>query len=98
MFILGIAVLIGIAVFAVIMVNNAQSTSDEEALRATRDNVIRAVVSCYAYEGSYPDSIEYLEENYSLVVNKDKYLIYYQKIADNLMPSVVIEKWGSESE
>lgn len=94
MFIIGILLLAAFGGFVIWMVNSARSTSDDEALRAVRENINRAVVSCYAYEGMYPDSLEYLEENYSLVINKDKYFVYYEKIANNLMPNIIITRHG----
>jgi uncharacterized membrane protein SpoIIM required for sporulation len=87
-----IAVFIALIIFVSVMLNNAMNTSSEEALKAVRDNVVRAVISAYAYEGVYPDSIEYLKEHYKLVVDTSKYSIYYDKIADNLMPVIIVTK------
>src|SRR5215510_12668816 len=81
-----------IAVFVLVMLNNAMKTSGDEALKTARNSVIRAAVSCYAYEGRYPDSLEYLEENYSLIIDKKRYIVHYEKIADNLMPSVIVKE------
>ena len=77
------------------MLKNASDTSSDEALKTVRDNVIRAAVSCYAYEGFYPNSIEYLTDNYMLIVDTDRYHVYYDKIADNLMPNIIVTRRGS---
>ncbi|MCL1866777.1 MAG: hypothetical protein FWF82_05150 [Oscillospiraceae bacterium] len=76
--------------FVFVMLNNASKTSSEEALRAAEASVVRAVVSCYAFEGFYPDNIDYLVEHYNLVIDRDKYLIYYGKSAENIMPNVIV--------
>jgi len=81
-------------IFVIVMLNNAAETSWKEARQAAEDSVIRAVVSCYAYEGVYPDNIEYLIENYNLVIDEQKYLIHYEKMADNLMPNIIIMDRG----
>ena len=78
------------AVFVITMLKNASATSWQEALKAVEDSVIRAAVSCYAYEGFYPDSVDYLVEHYNLNVDTEKYLLYYNKSADNLMPNIIV--------
>ena len=83
------AVFIGFVFF---MLNSASKTSEEEALHAAEAAVLRAVVSCYAFEGFYPDNIDYLTEHYSLVIDRDKYLIFYDKIAENIMPNIIVTK------
>ena len=46
-----------IVIFALADVNN---TSENEGLTITENSVRRAVITCYAQEGSYPPDIEYL--------------------------------------
>ena len=81
-----------LAVFIITLLGNATATSGSEALIAVENSVIRATLSCYAYEGFYPDNIDYLIDNYSLMVDLDKYLVYYDKLewADNLMPNIIV--------
>ena len=55
--------------------------------------VLQAAVQCYAVEGSYPASLDYLEENYGLLVNHDRFIVTYEAFASNLMPQVnVLER------
>lgn len=57
------------------------------------DSVRRTVAACYAAEGFYPPSVEYMEENWGLQYHKDRYVISYEIFASNLMPRVtVLEK------
>jgi len=61
-----------------------------------RRSIERAAVQCYALEGHYPPNIEYLEENYGIKLNEDKYHYEYVVFASNIRPSInVIEKVGS---
>ncbi|MCL2694214.1 MAG: hypothetical protein FWE60_03815, partial [Oscillospiraceae bacterium] len=90
----GIAAFAAVAVFVLVMLGGAVSTSEREALTAVRNNVMRAVVSCYAYEGFYPDSLEYLEENYNLVINKSKYVVWLNPVGSNIIPAISVEKRG----
>jgi hypothetical protein len=53
-----------------------------------RDSVMSSVVTCYALEGSYPDDLAYLQENYGLQLDTDKYIYHYEKFASNILPDV----------
>ncbi len=67
------------------------SDSVEEQQRDTLENAIeRAVVSCYAIEGSYPSDIAYLEEHYGIAVDYDKFIINFQSIGANIKPGVQV--------
>lgn len=62
--------------------------SDAESFKILSDAIIRSAVQCYAIEGFYPPNIEYLEENYGLLVDHDKYFISYSVFASNIIPEV----------
>lgn len=67
-----------------------------EGVRVAEEAIARGVVSCYAIEGSYPQSYEYLRDNYGVAVNEDKYIIHYSVFASNIMPEItVIAKDGA---
>lgn len=55
---------------------------------AIRDAVLRSAVQCYAVEGVYPPSLEYLEAHYGLRVNHEDYVIFYDVFASNQLPNV----------
>lgn len=66
---------------------------DTASAQALRQAVLQAAVQCYAVEGSYPVSLDYLEENYGLLVNHDRFIVTYEAFASNLMPQVnVLER------
>lgn len=56
----------------------------------TEQAIRKAVVQCYAVEGRYPADITYLEDNYNLRIDYDKYNIYYECVASNLMPDFAV--------
>ena len=56
----------------------------------------RAAVACFAIEGAYPPSIEYLTENYRVHFNTDKYVVKYELYASNLMPSITVLEISQE--
>lgn len=64
------------------------STQPEEIRQAILD----ACVQCYALEGSYPPSLEYLEEHYGLILDRERYFFYYEVFASNVLPTVEVYK------
>lgn len=53
----------------------------------------RAAVACYAAEGSYPPSLDYLTEHYGVQIGKD-YVVFYEVFASNLMPDITVLEKG----
>ena len=62
----------------------------EESAGAIRETIRTAARQCYVVEGVYPPSLEYLEENYGLQVNKADFYVTYDAFASNLPPTVVV--------
>ncbi len=60
----------------------------EQGAQTLRDSIIDASMQCFAIEGYYPPSLEYLQENYGLSVNEDDYLVVYVAFASNVPPTV----------
>ena len=60
---------------------------DQETLKKA---IARASVQCYAIEGRYPPSIEYLEEHYGVMINRKKYNVFYDGFASNVMPDITV--------
>lgn len=68
----------------------ARASAREQAALTVRESVLNAAKQCCAVEGSYPSSLEHLEENYGLTINHDDYVVSYEWFADNVLPSVVV--------
>ena len=69
----------------------------EMSVRSTAEGAItlgnaiqRASVQCYAIEGRYPSSIDYLVENYGLQIDDKKYAVFYEGFASNIMPDITV--------
>lgn len=67
---------------------NVQKSKESENLNILSDAIRRSAVQCYAIEGFYPPNIEFLENNYGLVVDHDKYVVSYNVFASNIMPDI----------
>ena len=74
-------------------VNSLDSGRAEEDLRQLEETVRRSCVACYAAEGVYPPSLDYLKEHYGLQIDEERYTVKYSAFAENLMPDItVLEK------
>jgi hypothetical protein len=62
--------------------------ADENQVEFLQNAVRRSAVQCYALEGRFPDDIKYLEENYSLIVDRSRYNVYYEYMGGNLIPQI----------
>lgn len=62
----------------------------QQSRSAIREAVLRAAVECYAVEGSYPQSLDYLEAHYGLRINHRDYIVAYDAFAGNRMPEVQV--------
>ena len=84
------AIIFFVAVFGFFIygISSAERNSASEGRKVLEDNLRKAVVSCYALEGAYLASVQYLEENYGLTVNKEDFKVMYTPFAENLPPDV----------
>ncbi len=92
------AILLFVAVIAafILLVNNITSKNDGRELQIVRDAVKNAALTCYAVEGMYPDDLEYLREHYNLSYNEERYHVFYEPLASNLMPSIKVAERGGK--
>lgn len=75
-----------------IAVKNTQTKSNDESYKILSDAIMRSAVQCYAIEGFYPPNVKYLEENYGLLVDHDKYFVSYSIFASNIIPEIQVFK------
>lgn len=71
-----------------------EETAEREQKELLTDAVNQAIVNCYAIEGRYPESIQYLIENYGLQADFGKYAVSYEIFAENIRPHVKIIRLG----
>jgi hypothetical protein len=85
-------ILLFVFIVAVVIIGlgEAKSISDEEGLRIAEESIRRAVVSCFAAEGKYPPTFEYLEEHYGISIDRNKYFVEYEIIMENFMPYILV--------
>lgn len=77
-------------IFFLIGVHSVSSVTTQESVDILEDAVIRATVQCYAIEGMYPPDIEYLEDNYGLTFDRERFIIHYEVFAGNILPDITV--------
>jgi len=65
-----------------------EANSGKEAVKV-KEVIDKALVQCYALEGSYPQEIDYLT-NYGIIIDKDRYFYVYDLFATNIKPVVSV--------
>lgn len=81
---------------AIMLLDYVDRSSDEAHINMVQDAVRNAVLTCYAVEGAYPDSISYLVENYGLAYDENRFLITYDAFASNIFPDIRVNVKGAE--
>jgi len=76
--------------FFIAGVGSVSNRADEEGLVIVEDAIRRATVQCYAIEGAYPVSLDYLEQNYGLRIDEKKYFVHYSPWGSNMMPDITV--------
>ena len=46
--------------------------------------------NCYAAEGVYPPTLEYMEEHYGIQIDRQRYTVHYEVFASNIMPDITV--------
>ena len=91
-----VLIFVALIVAFVLLINGITSKNDGRELQIVRDAVKNAALTCYAVEGMYPDDLEYLREHYNLSYNEERYHVFYEPLASNLMPSIKVAERGGK--
>ncbi|MEA4874589.1 hypothetical protein [Anaerorhabdus sp.] len=73
-----------------ISLDSIQERLDKEGEKRLYNAIQKAAITCYSVEGRYPASLEYLVENYGVIVDSNKYHVYYETFGSNVQPEIKI--------
>lgn len=82
-----VCVCVGLVLFGL---QDLGRTQEDEQARVAQDAIVKAAVQCYALESRYPESLAYLEDNYGLTLDREKYVYHYRVYGSNLMPEIEV--------
>lgn len=87
---LSFAFMVAFIIFFISGINTVDESTASEQAKSLESAVRRSVAQCYAVEGTYPPSLDYLKEHYGLIYDTDKFYIDYTAIGSNIMPDITI--------
>lgn len=92
----GVVFLLLVLLFVFALVTTARESAERET--EVLDGALRrAIVTCYAVEGRYPPSLDYIDQNYGVSVDETQYAVFYDVFAANVMPTVQVSRIGGGS-
>jgi len=81
-----IGLTVGYMLFAMMSVEEANKEKQAEKIKGIID---KALIQCYALEGSYPNDLRYLEKD-GVVFQDDKFVYDYSPLFYNTLPPVTV--------
>jgi len=79
-----------VVVLVIFGLRQTEQASRAESLRVLEDSIRRAVVVAYAVDGRYPESIQYIEENFGIHIDRTRFVVHYQIFASNVFPDIAV--------
>ena len=77
-------------------VSNLQEGRREEGRQQLERALRRAALACYATEGFYPPTLEYMQDHYGVQINEELYIVHYMVEAENMMPDITVLERNDE--
>lgn len=87
------AVLISVFIFGITSASEGSVKHQKETLI---NAINRTVTFAYATEGAYPESLNYIKENYGLLYNEDLFFVDYIPRGANLLPDITVIETGGK--
>lgn len=80
------------AVLALVLsaVANLEQGKQAQDIRQLEQVLHRTAVACYAVEGAYPPSVDYMRQHYGLTYDESRYVVHYELFASNFMPEITV--------
>lgn len=74
----------------ILELSSIHDTTLQKQQESLETALTRNITHCYAVEGYYPPSLEYIEEHYGLIYDKDLFFVDYQPVGSNMRPNVTV--------
>lgn len=94
--IFGILLFVICFIFFYVAIANVSDDVDENEAQTLKKAIDKAITTCYAIEGTYPENIKYIEDNYGVVIDYDKYTVVYDILSANIKPNVIVAPLETE--
>ena len=87
LYLLCVLLAVGAGIYAL---QNVQTRSAAVQRIRLEEALHRAAAACYAAEGAYPPSLDYLRQHYGIRYDEGRFAVIYQPVASNLMPDMTV--------
>ena len=81
------AVLLILLIYGVSYISEATVNEQQHSLETA---LHRSIIQCYAVEGTYPPSLDYLKTHYGLTYDEDPFFVDYTIVGSNLLPDITV--------
>ena len=68
----------------------AARLNQAESMKQLENSIRKATMTCYATEGIYPPTLEYLKKKYGIQIDESRFTVFYEVFAKNLMPEITV--------
>lgn len=93
-------IILSLCVFLMILMlfTEGLSSLSDSTMRRQKESlenaVTRSVTYCYTVEGTYPENLDYLKDNYGLIYDEETFFVDYRIIGSNVLPDITIIEKG----
>ena len=77
-------------------INQAEEASREEGVRLLEEALNRAAAHSFAVNGYFPESLEYIVENFGVFIDTERFVVHYSLFAENIFPDIRVFKLVGE--
>ena len=87
--IIGILVIGSVLLSILAPANSFKANAESRQTKIVEEIIDKAMIQCYALEGSYPASLDYLT-SYGVILDKAHFNYYFEAIGSNIKPIVIV--------
>ena len=87
---ISLAVFVLAIVVAVTAIGQMSRRVDVEQVARLQEVLRRAAISCYAVEGRFPPSLDYLVARYGVIIDYSKFIVHFDVVSRNAMPIIEV--------
>jgi hypothetical protein len=77
-----------IMVMVIFGLRQTEASNRAEGVRLLEEAIMRVVIHNYAIEGYFPESLDYIVENYGIFIDHTRFVVHYDAFATNLLPDI----------
>lgn len=89
------AMTVFLLIVSIPIANMIKDRNTEYQMEQVESAIQRSLNLFYAQEGFYPAKLDYLIENYGLIVDDRLYFVSYKSFASNIRPDITVFRKGN---